>query len=78
MYRENVFDKKIDRVEEKNGKLYVYEGEYGIDSCIPLIPFPAELFNNKKDKQAVLTHLTCGDAVAYTCDLAEYLLTGKQ
>lgn len=44
----------IDKVERVDGKLHVYEGEAQSDRR--LVDFPTELFQNKADEAAVLSH----------------------
>lgn len=75
-YREHTFDLLIERVE-KNGKdLLIYEASYGkTQECY--FQFPDHLLPDERDKQAVLTYLTCGDAVGYMHELFKTLLDGE-
>lgn len=77
-YREMVYDKYIVKIEEKNGTLYLREGQYpDIKSALDVIfPFPKDLVTTEEDKKAVLVHLACSDAVAWMHDLVEYFLKG--
>ncbi|KAF7870273.1 hypothetical protein EAF04_004021 [Stromatinia cepivora] len=65
-YRQTMFDKKIVKVESKNGKLYIHEGDYpDMTSNLDILhDFPDKLVQNKEDKQAILTYLAASDAVA--------------
>ncbi len=72
-YREIVFDKLIVKVERKGNEISLYEGEYE-DDCF--IPFPAALFPDEREKQAVLTYLACGDALGYLHEVLKIMLKG--
>ncbi|CAD6592031.1 MAG: hypothetical protein ASARMPREDX12_005580 [Alectoria sarmentosa] len=74
-YREEIFDILIERVE-KNGKdLVIHEMLY--DKTInTYFPFPHHLLSDERDKQAVLTVLTCADAVGYMHEMLKVMLNG--
>ncbi|MCJ1243797.1 hypothetical protein MMC30_000994 [Trapelia coarctata] len=74
IFREKTFDKLIIKVEEKDGMLLLTEGYYDIDDV--LVPFPDELVKNERDRQAVLTHLTCADALGWMHDFMRLILKG--
>jgi hypothetical protein len=76
-YREQVFDKVIARVEEKNGQLFLYQGDPATVRRGPLVAFPNQLFANEKDKKAALVLFCCTDALAFMHDFAAYLLSGE-
>lgn len=73
-YREVVFDKKITRVESDGKNMILHEGYYDTDL---LIPFPTELFPCLADKQAILSFLSCSDAVGYMHEIIKAMLTGE-
>ncbi|KAJ8067308.1 hypothetical protein OCU04_004663 [Sclerotinia nivalis] len=77
-YRHAMFDKKIVKIERKNGKLYIHEGEYpDMTSNLDILhDFPEKLVQNKEDKQAILTFLAAFDAIAWMKDATELLLKG--
>ncbi|MCJ1398892.1 hypothetical protein MMC11_002093 [Xylographa trunciseda] len=82
IYREVVFDKLFTKVEEKNGLLLLTEGLYAQDDIF--VPFPETLAKTKLDRQAILTHLTCTDALGWmhnfigiSAQLEEYAVKGK-
>ena len=61
-YREVVFEKLIDKVEREGLNLHCYEGQY---EWRILVPFPATLFPNQRDREAILTYRACNDAFAF-------------
>lgn len=75
-----MFDKKIAKVENKDGKLYMHEGFYPKmkTSMDALYDFPFNLVQNPKDKYAMLAYLSCDDAVAWMQEMTEIFLKGKQ
>lgn len=75
MFREKAYDQNITRVEKKGNCLILYDGYYD-DSKI-LIPFPHNLLPEEQEKQAALTFLTCGDAVAYMHEFFKIMLKGQ-
>lgn len=77
-YRENVFDKQISKIEDKDGKLYLH----GIKSLKTvgtkldmLQTFPRHLVTNEADKQHALAYLACCDA-SWMNDFVGYMLKG--
>ena len=74
IYREKVFEKLFTKVHEKDGILYLTEGQYDKDDV--LIPFPEELVKNRRDREAVLTHLTCMDALGWMHNFIKMMLEG--
>ncbi|MCJ1438853.1 hypothetical protein MMC27_008243 [Xylographa pallens] len=74
IYREVVFDKLFTKVEEKNGLLLLTEGCYARDDI--LVPFPKTLVKTDLDRQAILTHLTCTDALGWLYDFISKMLEG--
>ena len=75
VFREKVYDQKIERVEKKGNSLFLYEGYYEDDRVI--LPFPHHLLPNEPDKQAALTFLTCSDAIGYLHELFRTMLKGQ-
>ncbi|KAL5331998.1 hypothetical protein ACEPPN_001541 [Leptodophora sp. 'Broadleaf-Isolate-01'] len=79
MYREKLFDKYIERIEKRDGRLVLYEGQYKTlvtaqTDC--LIPFPDNLCQTPEEKLSVLAHLSCDDASAWLHDILKYILVG--
>lgn len=74
IFREKTFDKLIIKVEEKNDMLLLTEGFYDKDEVF--VPFPGELVKNEKDRQAVLTHLSCTDALGWMHDFTHLMFKG--
>jgi hypothetical protein len=79
MYRKEVFDKLIDRVERRNGKIYLYQGEYPKEGrpMDLLQSFPSHLLESEEEQQAVLVHLASDDAVGWMHELVKHMLTGE-
>lgn len=77
-YEEKLFDSNIIRVEERNGKIYVYQSpdERFITDMDIIQPFPAGL--ETRVKQAVLTLEACSDALVFMHDLVEMFVAGKR
>ena len=74
-YREKTFDILIERVEKNGTDLVIHEALY--DKTIDLyFQFPHHLLPDERDKQAVLTFLTCGDAVGYMHEMLKVMLNG--
>ena len=73
LYREITFDKLISKVVRNNNEIIIHEGEY--DSC--LVPFPTALFPDKREKNTILTHLSCGDAYGYLDVILKTMLGGE-
>jgi hypothetical protein len=82
IHREKVFDTEVEKVEEKNGKLYVHEKKWKEKKIKNphelIIPFPSSIFQNPEDKMAVLANMACTDAVAWMHELVNYFLSGEQ
>ncbi|KAE9362605.1 hypothetical protein N431DRAFT_358321 [Stipitochalara longipes BDJ] len=77
VYKEKIFNKLIAKIETRDGKLYIHQGQYpksltGYD-CVQ--PFPKDLFQNNYDKRAILVHWACSDAVDWMQEVVEYVLT---
>lgn len=80
MYRENVFDTLIVKIEIQDEKMYIHAGEDSgqlVNSHDVLEPFPNDLVKDIRDKQAILAHGACGDVLAWMHDIIKYLLAGK-
>ena len=75
IYREVVFDKLFTKVEEKNGLLLLTEGYYARNDIF--VPFPITLVKTELDRQAILTHLTCTDALGWLHDFISKILEGS-
>ena len=74
-YRMRIFDISVAKIEKKGYKLHVWEGPYSGLQC--LASFPNHLVPDEKDKEALLSHLTCNDALAWMYQLERQLLDGK-
>lgn len=77
-----MFDENIVKIEKRAGEMYLHEGEYDpIQKECTVIDllhqFPTALVSNDNDKKAILTHLSCSDAVGYMHDLVRYILQGS-
>jgi Fe-S-cluster containining protein len=85
IYREKLFDRPVDRIEvtgtleERNMKMRIYETEWPqiVTNYDFIQPFPSSMCNSLEEKQALLTYLTCSDAIGSMHDLIEYMLAGK-
>lgn len=77
IYRETMFDKIIVRTEEKDGRLYLFEGVYPDEKTTIdfLKPFPTALPKSQQDKHAILTMLSCSDALGWMHEIVAYLLS---
>ena len=73
-YRMRIFDISVAKIEKKGHKLHVWEGPYSDMQC--LVPFPNHLVLDEKDKEALLSHLTCNDTLAWMYELERQLLDG--
>lgn len=75
-----IFDINFDRVESKDGKLYLYDDR---PANLPRIeicrPFPTELFKryDVEVMQAALYYLSGDDAVGWMFEVTQYLLASK-
>ena len=74
LFREFTYEQNIESVAGKGGSLFLHEGRY-IDDRI-FYPFPHHLLPQERDKQAALTYLTCGEAIAYMHGLLRTMLKG--
>ena len=74
MFREFTYEQNIERMADKDASLVLYEGRY-LDDRI-FYPFPHHLLPQERDKQATLTYLTCGEAIAYMHGLLRTMLKG--
>lgn len=72
IYREKVFERLFTKVHEKDGILYLTESP----SIDVLEPFPEELVKNRRDREAVLTHLASMDALGWMNNLIKIMLEG--
>jgi hypothetical protein len=79
LYREKLFDKLIDRIEHRDGKMYIHEGRYSqlLTEYDRLVPFPTSLCQDSQDKKALLAHISCDDAVAWLGDITKHILEGN-
>lgn len=78
IYREKTFDKVVTKIEKReDGNIYVFYAGGGGANLPTLQPFPASVCEDIKDKQAILCHLACGDALAWMCEIVDYMLGGK-
>jgi hypothetical protein len=71
MYRKEVFDKLIDRVERRNGKIYLYQGEYPKEGhpMDLLQSFPSHLLESEEEQQVLKIKLK-GGGEEYILDLS--------
>jgi len=74
LQRERVFDVSIAKIEREENTLHIWEGDY--TNTQYLTPFPYHLVVGKEEKEAVLSMLTCDDALAWMHDLIGRLLDG--
>lgn len=79
VFREKLFDRAIISIKRENGKLFIYEGPVPdpVSSCDYLQAFPDHLVKNDEEKLAVLSHLSCNDAIGWMHDLIKHMLTGR-
>ncbi|PVH78506.1 hypothetical protein DL98DRAFT_590250 [Cadophora sp. DSE1049] len=82
LYRERVFDKKIAKIEKKDGKLLIHDRDFNTEELSKVIteiemikPVPHEMCENEEDKKAVLVHLACSDAVAWMHHSVKFMLS---
>lgn len=88
VYREQMFDKNIVKIEEKDGKLHLHEG---IHAPLPqiltpndllatpldvLYTFPSSLISDPRDKKSILTYSSAEEGIAWMQDLTNYVLKG--
>ena len=73
LYRRELFDKGFKKIEHQGSDMTLYEDEYGDDNGLSpaqaleqcLVPFSDELFNEKRDQEAVLAFNSCSDILTY-------------
>ena len=75
VYRKLVFEKLIVKMERMADEVLLYEEKY--EDTYPFVQFPATLFTNEKEKQAVLAYLACDDALIYMHRALEAMLEGE-
>lgn len=81
IWREVAFDMKLSHIEKKKAAsgedlLFFHEGDYTDHNEGPLYPLPALANMDEKDKQAVITLNSCGDAMGFLHGLSKKLLAG--
>jgi len=69
-----VFDISIAKIEREENALHVFEGRYTPTQC--LASFPNHMVSGKEEKEAVLSLLTCDDALAWMHNLIRQLFEG--
>ena len=74
IYREIVFEKLFSKIEESNGLLLLTESQYAHDDVF--VPCPEALVKTKLDRQVILTHLTCNDALGWVHEFIKDMLEG--
>lgn len=75
MFREITYKQSIERVESKEDSLILYEGYY--DDPRFFLPFPHELLQHERDKQAALVYLTSCQALAEMHEFFKIMLKGQ-
>lgn len=75
MFRENVFDKHLKRIESNGEDLILHEHLYVTDDIV--FPFPDNMISDARDKEAILSYLACNDAMGYMHKLIGKLLYGE-
>jgi hypothetical protein len=74
-FREEAFDLKVWRIEERDDRLDAYETPTTFDDPA-FHPFPNHLVKSAKDKQAVLTLLSCSDVATVLHQLVNKAFRG--
>jgi len=64
----------VSDVQKIGGKLQVYLGAYEHNQM--LVRFPSDLVSDPLDKQALLSHDSCTDALAHTFGLSKKVFEG--
>ncbi|THY29052.1 hypothetical protein D6D00_03862 [Aureobasidium pullulans] len=79
--RRESFDNAVVRVEELDGALLVYEGDYCVEPAMReggfYRKFPEAIFENKEDAESCLSLLFCNDSLNHMHQVVEWLLKGK-
>ncbi|THY31360.1 hypothetical protein D6D01_02941 [Aureobasidium pullulans] len=79
--RRESFDTAVVRVEELDGALLVYEGDYNVEPAMReggfYRKFPEAIFENKEDAESCLSLLYCNDTLNHMHQVVEWLLKGK-
>lgn len=75
VFRENVFDKHLKRIESNGEDLILHEHLYITDDIV--FPFPDNMISDARDKEAILSYLACNDATGYIHKLIGKLLYGE-
>jgi len=74
MYRKNVFDIEIKKIEKHGKDLTVYEGDYGRTQV--MATYPAALVSDQDVENALLSYLSCNDVLAHMHYLVSLVLEG--
>lgn len=79
--RRESFDNAVVGVEELDGALLVYEGDYDVEPAMReggfYRKFPEAIFENKEDAESCLSLLYCNDSLNHMHQVVEWLLKGK-
>lgn len=79
--RRESYDNAVVRVQEINGELVVYDGDYNVEPTLRengyYRRFPEEIFKNKKDAESCLSLLSCNDVLNHMPRAVEWLLKGE-
>ncbi|THW92890.1 hypothetical protein D6C91_04300 [Aureobasidium pullulans] len=79
--RRESFDNAVVGVEELDGALLVYEGDYNVEPAMReggfYRKFPEAIFENKEDAESCLSLLYCNDSLNHMHQVVEWLLKGK-
>lgn len=73
-FREEAFDLLLCEVRKEGRHLHVYEGVW--EDRRVLVRYPHHLVSDPIDKQALLSHRACTDAVAHTYQLSRKIFEG--
>jgi hypothetical protein len=80
VYREEFFEKILTKIEERDGRLFIYEEISSRPMLIAfdaLTDFPGHLLVSEEDKKSILSFLASGTAVGWMHNIIEYMLAGK-
>lgn len=79
--RRESFDNAIVKVQEIDGDLVVYDGDYIVETTLRengyYRKFPEDLFKNKQDAESCLSLLSCNDSLNHMPRVVEWLLKGE-